>query len=253
MFFILSKTLNFFISPFNWMLLLLLWWLFTKNKNRKRKLGIALLCLFFIFTNPYLIHRISLAWQAPKKELVTGEQYNAGILLAGFVGFQYKTKQGHYGGASDRLIQSIRLYKLGHIKKILITGGSGNPWRQQYKEADFVKEQLIEMGIPAEDVIKENRSRNTFENAVYTKQILDSLQIKEPYLLITSAMHMKRSQMVFQKTGINATSFPCNFSAISNPQTFLQIIVPSYDALRGWDIFLKEAVGVLMYKITGKA
>lgn len=235
------------------MLLLLLWWLFTKNQKRKRKLGITLLCFFFIFTNPYLIHQISLAWQPPKKELAANEKYNAGILLAGFVGFQYKTKQGHYGAASDRLIQSIRLYKLGHIKKILITGGSGNPFRQEYKEADFVKEQLIEMGIPAEDVIKENKSRNTFENAVYTKQLLDSLQIKEPFLLITSAMHMKRSQMVFEKAGVQTTAYPCNFNAIPNPQTFFQIIVPSYDALKGWDNFLKEAVGVLMYKITGKA
>jgi uncharacterized SAM-binding protein YcdF (DUF218 family) len=64
---------------------------------------------------------------------------------------------------------------------------------------------------------------------------------------------MKRSQMVFQKAGVKTIAYPCNFNAIPNPQTFMQIVVPSYDALKGWDIFLKEAVGVLMYKLTGKA
>jgi uncharacterized SAM-binding protein YcdF (DUF218 family) len=253
MFFILSKILNFFISPFNWMVLLLLGWLFTKNQKRKKKLGIVLLSIFLIFSNPFLIHKLTIAWQAPRKELKPTEQYNTGILLAGFVGFQYKTSQGYYGAATDRLIQTIRLYKLGHIKKILITGGSGNPWRQEYKEADFVKEQLIEMGIPAEDIIKENRSRNTYENAFYTKQLLDSLKINEPFLLITSAIHMKRSQKVFDKTGIKTVAYPCNFNAIPNPQGFVATVVPSLEALKSWDQFLKEVIGLLMYKMTGKA
>jgi len=115
------------------------------------------------------------------------ESYSTGIVLAGFISFNYKEKQGYYGQASDRFIQALRLYKLGHIKKILITGGSGSLWNQQYKEADFVKEQLLEFGIPPQDIIAENQSKNTFENAVNTKKILDSLQLPQPYLLITSA------------------------------------------------------------------
>jgi uncharacterized SAM-binding protein YcdF (DUF218 family) len=253
MFFILSKTLNFFLSPFNWMLLLFLWWLIAKNQQRKRKLGITLLIMLLVFSNPYLIHKITLAWQAPRKEFTPNEKYNTGILLAGFVGFEYKKSQGYYGGASDRFIQAIRLYKLGHIKKIIITGGSGNPWRQEYKEADFVKEQLIEMGIPPNDIISENQSRNTFENAVNTKRVLDSLKMKEVSLLITSSMHMKRSQKAFYKAGIKTVAYPCNFNAIANPQGFFASVVPSYKALDGWDIFLKESVGLLVYKLTGKA
>lgn len=235
------------------MLILFIWWLFTKNQGSKRKLGITMILLLLLFTNPYIIHKTILAWQAPRKELKTNEQYNTGVLLAGFVGFQYKTSIGYYGAASDRLIQTIRLYKLGHIKKIIITGGSGNPLRQEYKEADFVKEQLIQMGIPANDIISENKSRNTYENAVYTKNILDSLKMNQPVLLITSAMHMKRSQMVFQKAGISSVAYPCNFNAIANPQNIFAAIVPSYKSFEGWDLFLKEAIGLLVYKLTGKA
>jgi uncharacterized SAM-binding protein YcdF (DUF218 family) len=253
MFFILSKTLNFLLSPFNWLLLLMLWFLLTKNKDRKRKLGIALVVLFLFFSNPYIIYKIVLSWQYPLKEMKVNEYYETGILLAGFVGFETKTKQGYYGGASDRFIQVVRLYKLGHIKKILVTGGSGSIWRQQYKEADFVKEQLQQMGVDASAIVIDNQSRNTYENAVNTKILLDSLQLKPPYLLITSSMHMKRSLKVFQKQGMNPVPYPCNFRAIPNAQTFGEVTMPSIRAFDDWDAFLKEAAGLLIYKITGKA
>ena len=253
MFFILSKLLYFFISPFNWLLILILFAFFTKDAKRKRRWIILSCCWFLFFSNPYIIHKLIINWQAPQKTIAANEQYGTGILLAGFVGFEYKSKQGYYGAASDRFIQAVRLYKLSYIKKILITGGSGSIWRQQYKEADFVKEQLQDMGVASADILSENQSRNTYENAINSKHLLDSLQIKGPYLLITSAMHMKRSQQVFTKAGIETVAFPCNFNAINNPQLFGASITPSYKAFESWDIYLKEVVGLLVYKLTGKA
>ncbi len=209
--------------------------------------------LFLFFSNPYIIHKITIGWQVKQKQFRPNEKYEVGILLAGFVGFEFKSKQGIYGAAADRFIQALRLYKAGYIKKILITGGSGSLWRQQYKEADFVKTQLIDLGVPEQDILKDNQSRNTYENAVNTKKILDSLQITNPQLLITSAMHMRRSQYVFTKAGIRTVAYPCHFSAIDNPQLFWNAIIPSYKSFDGWENFLKEAIGLLAYKLTGKA
>jgi uncharacterized SAM-binding protein YcdF (DUF218 family) len=253
MFFILSKLLSFFLSPFNWLLLFAIVASLTKNQTRKKRWVIFCTCWFLLFSNPYLIHKLTLNWQAKQHVMKQGEQYPIGILLAGFVGFEFKTEQGFYGAASDRFIQAIRLYQLGHIKKILITGGSGSIWRQQYKEADFVKDQLQQMGVAKDDILSENQSRNTYENAIYTKKLLDSLQIKAPYLLITSAMHMKRSEKVFTKAGLSTIPYPCNFSSINNPQSFWNAITPTYKAFEGWDNYLKEVVGLLIYKMTGKA
>ncbi len=253
MFFLLSKLLYFFLSPFNWLLIFATITFFTKDQQRKRRRLIFCISWFLLFSNPYIIHKLSLHWQAKQKTLASNEQYEAGILLAGFVGFEFKTRQGYYGAASDRFIQAVRLYKLGHIKKILITGGSGSLWRQQYKEADFVKDQLQQMGVAKEDILSENQSRNTYENAVNSKQLLDSLQLKGPYLLITSAMHMKRSQQVFDKVGLNAVAYPCNFTSINNTQLFWNSIIPSHKAFEGWDNYLKEVAGLIVYKMTGKA
>ena len=253
MFFLLSKLLYFFISPFNWLLVFILITFFTKDQQRKRRRVIFCASWFLLFSNPYIIHKLSINWQAKQKILASGEQYQVGILLAGFVSFEFKSKQGFYGGASDRYIQAIRLYKLGHIKKILITGGSGSVLRQQYKEADFVRDELLKMGVAEEDILSENQSRNTYENAVYSKKLLDSLQLKGPYLLITSAMHMKRSQKVFTKVGLNTIAYPCNFTSIDNPQLFTDAITPSHYSFEGWDHYLKEVVGLMVYKMTGKA
>ena len=253
MFFILSKLLNFLISPFYWLLFFIAMSLFGKNAIRKKRFAIISICWLVFFTNPFIIHKLTLAWQQPRKVLAQNENYSSGIVLAGFISFNYKDNQGYYGQAADRFIQALSLYKLGHIKKIVITGGSGSIWRQQYKEADFVKEQFLEQGIPAQDIIAENQSKNTFENAVNTKKILDSLQLPQPYLLITSALHMKRSLQVFTHAGIKCVAYPAHFMAIDNPPTVASVLMPSAGAFTGWDLLLKEVVGLMVYKITGKA
>lgn len=170
MFFILSKLLNFLISPFYWLIFFIAMAMLGKNVVRKKRFAIISICWLVFFTNPFIIHKLTLAWQQPRKVLAQNENYSSGIVLAGFISFNYKDNQGYYGQAADRFIQALRLYKLGHIKKIVITGGSGSIWKQQYKEADFVKEQFLELGIPAQDIIAENQSKNTFENAVNTKK-----------------------------------------------------------------------------------
>lgn len=253
MFFFLSKILNFLLSPFNWLLVLVLLCFFVKDAKRKKRWIIFTCSWFLLFSNPFLIQQLTLQWQAKQKTFQQNEQYNTGILLAGFVGFEFKSKQGYYGAAADRFIQAVRLYKLGYIKKILITGGSGSIKRQQYKEADFVTLQLQEMGVPKQDILTENQSRNTHENAVYSKKLLDSLNEKGPFLLITSAIHMKRSQQVFTKAGLTTVAYPCNFNAINNPQDFTGAVTPTHNAFYSWDIYLKEIVGLLVYKLTGKA
>ncbi len=253
MFFILSKILSFVLSPFNWLMLFIVLALLTKNIKRKKRLTVVSIAWFLFFSNPFIIHHCTLGWQEPRKELAANDTYPAGIVLAGFVSFNFEENRGYYGTAADRFIQAVELYKTGHIKKLMISGGSGSLFKQQYKEADFVKQEFIKMGVPAEDIIAENQSRNTFENARNSKLILDSLKIPGPYLLITSAMHMKRSKAVFKKAGLAVVPYPANFAEIDNPVGFADAVIPTEDAFDGWEKLLKEVVGLWVYKWTGKA
>lgn len=253
MFFVLSKIFSFLISPFTWLLIWVALWLLVKNEKWKKRFKRTAIAWFLFFSNPYIIHQLNLKWQAPAKELRQGEVYNAGILLGGFAQFDKKENKGYFAAASDRFLQAVRLYKLGHIKKILVTGGSGQLFDQQNKEADFAKEQLLQFGIPAQDILTENQSRNTFENAMKSKNILDSTAIPPPYLLITSAMHMRRAEKVFNKAGMRVTGYPAHFTEMNFPLGFTGSIIPSFKAMTEWDNLLKEVIGLQVYKWTGKA
>lgn len=255
MFFVLSKVLLFLVHPFNWLLLLAVWALVLRNRIWKRRLWILTGLLFLLFSNTWLIDTITWKWQATEKNMQPGEVYEAGILLSGFSTFNQKTGKGYFQNASDRFIQTVRLYHSGHIKRIIVSGGNSSirKNRQMWKEADFIAAQLIETGIPDSVIFKDNRSRNTYENGLLTKAIIDSLQIPPPYLLITSATHIKRSQKVFDKLGVPTTAYPCHFTVIGNKPGFPSLLLPSYHAFEMWDTFLKENVGLLMYRLTGKA
>jgi uncharacterized SAM-binding protein YcdF (DUF218 family) len=255
MFFFLSKVLSIFISPFNWLLILIVLAVLIRNSKWKKRLIRTSIIWFLFFSNHYIIHKLIINWETPAKEFTPGEQYQAGIVLTGFAGFEFNSGKGYFTSASDRFIQTVKLYQQKRIKKIIISGGSGSldKERQRFKEADFVKQEMIADGIPEADIIAENQSRNTYENAIEAKKYLDSLQIKSPSLLITSAMHMKRSVKVFEKAGINVIAYPCNYNALDNPQHFSESIIPTYEAFDMWDKYLKEAVGLLIYRITGKA
>ncbi|RYD72704.1 MAG: YdcF family protein [Sphingobacteriales bacterium] len=253
MFFVLSKIFSFLISPFTWLLIWVILFMLIKNPKWKKRFKWIAISWFLFFSNPYIIHQLNLKWQMPARELKQGEVYDAGIVLGGFVQFNDKEKKGYFGAASDRFLQAVRLYKLGHIKKILVTGGSGNLMHQEYKEASFAREQLLQFGIPAQDILIENESRNTFENAVLSKKIADSAGIQPPFLLITSAMHMRRAEKVFSKAGLPVVDFPSNFTEMDFPMSFTGAIIPSFNAMNEWDNLLKEAIGLQVYKWTGKA
>jgi uncharacterized SAM-binding protein YcdF (DUF218 family) len=253
MFFILSKLLSFLLSPFSWLLLFILLAFFIRNVKWKKRFKWTAFYWFLFFSNPYIIHQLSLKWQASGKELRPGENYEAGIVLGGFVQFNKNENKGYFSAASDRFLQAVRLYKLGHIKKILISGGSGSPGRQDYKDADFAREQLLQFGVPDSAILTERNSRNTFESAQLSKKVLDSARIHSPVLLITSAIHMKRAESVFVNAGFSVVAYPAHFTEMNFPLGFPGAIIPSLGAINSWKDLLKEVVGLQVYKWTDKA
>ena len=252
MFFILSKILFIFVQPFNWILFLFVFYLITKNKKLKKRLLIASITLTIIFSNGYLHNEFELARQVNDSGLEAGKQYEAGILLGGMSGYD-KNNVGHFSGAADRFIQTIILYRQGIIKKILVTSGSANLVYKQHGEADFIVEELIKSGIPPKDILKENKSRDTYENATFSKHIIDSLHLKGPFVLISSAFHLPRAMKVFKKVGLFVVPYPCAFVASNKLYYWQDYVLPSLIVLLEWDGTIKELIGTVVYKITGKA
>jgi len=251
--FILLKLLLVLFRPLTWIVLLFLLAAFSRTEKWK-KLGFrgGLIALLF-FTNPFIIRTIISAYETPPASLPAGKQFGAGILLGGFISYDADDKTGYFNQAADRFIQTALLYKRGQIKRIIVSAGNGYITENTFREADFVKQRLTELGVPATDILTDAASRNTEENAIYTKRIIDSLQLQPPLLLISSAMHLPRAQQVFQKKGMNVVLYPADFSAKGAGNNLLEdYLLPSSMALVQWNNCIKEWVGRFTYRLTGK-
>ena len=214
----------------------------TRIPARKKKLVVFSFVILLIFSNPYIIERILVNYQAEPVVLNQGQKYRAGIVLGGMMSFNNTTKQGFFNMSSDRYIQTIRLYQRGHIEKIIISGG--NALDEKYSEAAFLRKYFLEAGIPDSNILVEKFSVNTIENSRFVKQLADSIQLNDTSLLITSAFHIPRSVEIFTNAGLKVKPFPCAYFYVPGRSSFnFRAVVPSASALESWQIFLREIVG----------
>lgn len=252
MFFILSKVLLCLIFPVTWLLVLFLLWLITKKQPLRKKLGWLTIILLAVFSNPWLYRTTMLYWQAKPVDLPDSAHYSTAIMLGGASGYDIHNR-GYFGLAADRFIQTVNLYHRGIVQKVLITGGTGSLLQNEPPESDFLHQEFRQNGIPDSAIIIESRSRNTYENGVFTKKILDSLQLKPPFVLVTSAYHMRRSMAVFKKVQLKCVPYPADFIVIPERFDPSNYFVPNPKLLKDWGYLLKEMIGLLAYQLTGKA
>ena len=198
------------------------------------------------------------AWE---KRTITVDEiqqpYDIGIVLGGY---SKSTKQllddSHLLSLSfgaNRLTQAIELYKLGKIKKFLLTGGNGDILNKGVAESTNTKQFLIRLGVPAADIFIETKSRNTHENALFSKETIQT-EIKEKdlkLLLITSAFHISRSEKCFKKIGLTTTPFSVDFHARNSFVFQPSDLVPSPKAIEDWQLLIKELVGTGVYWLRG--
>lgn len=238
--------------PVTWVLVLLLWRYRSTSPKRKRRIGWTIFIILIVFSNEWLYKRVNLWWQPTPRAMETIAPHETAILLTGMINFD-KTERGFFGSSSDRFIQANRLYHSGKVKRILITGGSGGLLHSYPSEAIFLQRMFIESGVAPQDLLVEPISRNTYENALYSKHWIDSLHLQGPFLLITSAQHMRRSEAVFKKANIAFTSFPCDYQQIDEHFVFDKHVIPNLKTMAQWTLLLKEMVGYWVYKLMGKA
>jgi uncharacterized SAM-binding protein YcdF (DUF218 family) len=218
----------------------------------RKKIRIVLLLIAVLFSNPFIYRTISMWWQPAPAHLPAGTQYSVGILLGGMSMYDARDT-GYFGNNADCFIQAANLYHSGQIRKVLISGGTGSLLSNEPTEARFLLKELLRNGVKKEDIIVEADSRNTFENALFSKKILDSLQLQQPFVVITSAQHMPRSMMVFRHAGfINPVAYPCDYKVIDARFSFEDSFIPDIKLLKDWQYLIKEFIGVIAYRITGK-
>ena len=246
MFFIFSKLLSFLIKPTFWILTLMIAGILN-NKKRNLFLFFSLL-IFLFFSNDFIFNRIVKAWEVPQISATKfDKQYEAGILLGGFSDYDYIKNKHNFKKEADRLIYTLQLYNQGIIKNIFISGGNGNLFNNNYKESETIKDFLIQNKIDSNDVIIENQSRNTKENAINSAKLLDK---KNEYILITSAIHMKRSILCFENEGLKIIPFSVDNTMSYSSNKIEYILLPRSRVLEKWEDLIHEIIGYYVYILT---
>ena len=175
--------------------------------------------------------------------------YDVGIVLGGIADFDKKTNAHNFNKNADRLIEAEQLYHKGIIKKIMLSGGSGLLFNDGYIESEGMRDHLLGNKIPINDIIIERDSRNTMENAINSSRILKEKYNEGKFLIITSANHMRRAQMCFNKANLETTAFPTDCTRSYRSTGYDYLLIPRVEALERWQDLIHEWIGYIVYRI----
>jgi uncharacterized SAM-binding protein YcdF (DUF218 family) len=253
MFFFFSKVLTFLVSPMIWFFALAVFAFKCKDERRRKKVIISALILLYVCCNSFIVDELARAWEPVTPDYyLSAEKYDVAIVLGGIGSIDERQKRIDFTYSSDRLWQTLELYHRGRIKQIMFSGGSGSIRYPDHKEGFYVKKYLTTIHVPDSSLIIENDSKNTHENAVNSKRILDSLHFKGSVLLVTSAFHMPRALKCFKKEGFTDIT-PYLTNRISGPRRFDwdHCLLPNPGAMTTLNMLIHEWLGCIIYKIKG--
>lgn len=243
-------------TPIVWVLLLMFFCLILTRKLPKKlryKLGRFSLflgmCILFLFSikpvSNLLVYSLECQYQLPSDEILSN--LDVVVILGGGMhmsgGFREYPEAG--GVTYSRLFNGIRIFKQSGARTLALCGGSLIPSTES--EAEVMKALALELGIQENKIITETESRNTMENAAELAKLLSSTE-KRRIGLVTSALHILRSEKAFRKQFPNDTIVPIPVNYIYSPYRHnLRSFVPSADAFATSNYAIHEWIGIIWY------
>lgn len=258
----LSKFLPLFLYPLGFAsLLLLIALLVFKHKRFAKALLVIAFLILFIGGNRYVVTSVarSLEWQYLPTALA--EPVDSIVILGGGTEPAIAPRPSvEVNAAGDRVIYGAVLARQFSQATVIVSGGdidfldlsSATP-------AQDMADLLELMGVAPERILLQNNSQNTQEDAQLTCALLKE-QGYEHTLLVTSAMHMPRSMMLFKAAGCPVTAAPTDYTVTQtawqrlwhpNLEEFIINLVPAYTNLSSLTKSLKEYIGIFYYRLTG--
>ena len=153
--------------------------------------------------------------------------------------------------APDRIVAAAMLARSYPNSLIVFSGGSPNLISNDAREADYASRVFEGLGIDKTRLIMERRSRNTLENALFSKE-LAAPKPGERWLLVTSAFHMPRSMGLFRKAGFVVEPYPVDWRVGTTLREALSLSQVAGDGFGRTDGAVREWMGLVAYRVTGK-
>jgi uncharacterized SAM-binding protein YcdF (DUF218 family) len=254
--FYLSKIINFFINPLYILSLVILIQLFTifflQSKKLVKFFSKLFLILFLIFgyspLSNFLLSKIEDHIQTSKYPV---QQLTGVIVLGGSFNLGLESKERNevsLNSSAERLTKALEIYKKNPRILILFSGSTGELNPQGWSEADKAKKFFLDQGVKLDNLIFEDKSRNTVENIMYSKDIIRNY--KGTWGLITSANHMPRSFFTFKKQGLILEPISVDYKTGTSRMFWINFDIS--EGLINWNIIFHELIGIAYYKLTNK-
>jgi uncharacterized SAM-binding protein YcdF (DUF218 family) len=255
MFFILSKTVAFLFLPSNLLLLLALAGAVLRV-TRWRRIGLrmvigAVVRLASTALTPVgtlLIH--GLESRFPQWDATRGAPDGI-VVLGNAISPNLSSAFGEpvFSSSGSRMLAMAKLARAYPNARIVYSGGDASLFGDGARETDFVHPVLDSLGIVRARVELETQSRNTAENAAFTKLLVNP-KPGERWLLVTSARHMPRAVGSFRKTDFRVEAYPVGW------QTARDLDVRwgrgLADGLERLDAAAYEWMGLAAYRLSGR-
>jgi len=254
--FYIAKVVNYLLEPLYilsfFLVILIFLLLFTNFKKLTIFFAKFLLILFLFFgytpLSNFLLNKLE-DFIKPSKYPV--QQLKGIVVLGGSFNSGVQAKERNevsLNSSAERLTKVLEIYNKNSKILILFAGFSNELKPQGWSEFDMAKKFFLEQGVRSENLIFENKSRNTFENIIYSKDIIKTN--KGTWGLITSASHMPRSYFGFKRQGLILEPISADYRTGTSSIFWINFDIQK--GLENWNIILHEVVGISYYKITGK-
>ncbi len=255
LFFYFSKIIWLLISPDSLFLILIILSLVLlyvgKEKHAKNILTAATMLLIIISLFPLGSWLLSPLESRFQTNPVLSDKIDGIIVLSGAENAElsHVWQQIELGSAAERDLTFLLLAKRYPNAKLIFTGGTGSLTKQKFKAADVAKDLFTQQGFDIQRIQFERESRNTYENVIFSQQLVKPKQ-NEKWLLITTAWHLPRSVGIFCKAGWPVIPYPVDHQTNKD-----NVVIINFDLANNLAVFktaIKEWLGLFAYYLSGK-
>lgn len=259
----LYKVAKYAVYPYTWLAtlvcIIMILSRFPSSPRTTRWIRLTALTAFFIlfilgnsFVSTTLLGILE-AWHPPKEPTVLSKS-DFIVVLGGGV-----AEKGSLRPTTEltplnmqRVLCGTDLYSHGLAPTIVMSGGDSSVIGEGAREAEYMKQFAMSIGVPANAIVVETRSRTTYENAVEVRRLLGD---RASIILVTNAYHMPRAYRFFARQGLSSTPYPCGFLTRNGPGltgTWNPLsMIPNAGAFWQNSLAISEFVGIAVYSLAG--
>lgn len=149
-----------------------------------------------------------------------------------------------------RLTEGVVLARRYPKARLIFTSGMASISGHGLPEAPTVRDLWISLGVPADQITIEDKSRNTWENGTFTRALIHP-KPDETFLLVTSAWHMPRAMGIFRKLGFNVIADPVDYQTFGDNRD-IQPPHLALDEMTRLENAMHEWIGLFAYHLRNK-